>query len=107
MRTRPRLAGSKQPLADPAERRYDLVGRLVTSDRDLFDRLGRIEQVLPGEFSLRVVRCVAGRFNPELSASNRSVLPKQTRDLLVGPDVERAFGLMRSGRLRLLGGQAV
>src|SRR4030095_13711212 len=61
----------------------------------------------PGEFSLRVVRCIAGRLNPEPSASNSSVLPKQTCDLLVDPDVERAFGLMRSGRVRLLGRNAV
>ena len=107
VRPRPALAHGKQLRARAAERVDDGFRRLAGSSRDVVDRLRDIEEVPARELALRILRRVAVRLDAEPPPHDRRIVARHGADLGVGPDVERAFGLVRRRIAGLLGRHAV
>ena len=74
---------------------------------DVLDALGHIEQVLPGEFAVWIVRRVAAGFDAESPPRQRRILAEHLRNLGVAPDVERPLHLVRGRVAGLIGRDAV
>ena len=60
-----------------------MLGGLARAHRDVFDRLRRVEQVLAGELSLRILGRIAARLDAEALPHDIRVVTQERADLLV------------------------
>ena len=93
---RPSVADGEQFGAGAAERVDDGVRRQAGAGRDLVDRLRDIEKIAAAELALRILRRVAVRLDAEPPPHHGRIIAGHGGDLAIGPDVERAFGLVRA-----------
>ena len=65
---------------------------------------GDVQEVLAGELLLRIVRRVAVRLDAEPPLDDRRIAAEQRVDLVVAPQIERAFRLVGVGSSACSGG---
>src|SRR5205085_2565883 len=93
-RPMPVLAGTKHRLASTIQPLEDLRLGLAQVPRKNRNALGDIQQILSGEFLLRVGRGVAVWLNPEPPSHERRVRTKERVHVVGPPEIERSLRLV-------------
>ena len=93
---RPRPFHTRLEQGDPraVQRIEDVVATPAGRLRDLADRLGDVEQVLAGEFLLRIERRIAGALDSVAPPEQVGRVAEQPADLVVGPQIKRSLGFV-------------
>ena len=95
MRPRTQRPALEQRRARACERGLDLLARFRRRRHHLVDAARGVEEILVDELVLRVERRVAVRQHAVADAEDLGILAEHLPDLLVAPDIEGAFHLVR------------